>query len=56
MVSRVDGTPLLRLTEQPAFWVGRFTLDESSEMPEDDEPRSLLSLIVVVLLERRRGQ
>lgn len=52
---RTDGTELLRLTKRPAVFEGKFTLDKLSEMPEDDEMRSLLALIMVVLLERRRG-
>ena len=55
IVRRPDGTELLRLTKQPAFWEGRFTLEKLSEMPEDDELRSLMALIMLVLLERVRG-
>ncbi len=55
IVRRPDGTELLRLTKQPAVFEGKFTLDKLSEMPEDDEMRSLLALMMVVLLERRRG-
>ena len=55
IVSRPDGTPLLKLTKRPAIWEGLFTLEKLSEMPEDDELRSLLALLMMVLLERRRG-
>ncbi|QDV65771.1 hypothetical protein Mal65_49440 [Crateriforma conspicua] len=55
IVRRPDGTPLLRLIKHPAIFEGRFTLEKLSEMPEDDELRSLLALMMVVLLERRRG-
>jgi len=55
IVSRPDGTPLLRLTKKPAVFEGRFVLDKLNEMPEDDELRSLLGLIMMVLLERSRG-
>lgn len=55
IVRRPDGTELLRLTKQPAFLEGRFTLDKLNEMPEDDELRSLMALIMLVLLERARG-
>ncbi|TWU44844.1 hypothetical protein Q31b_00140 [Novipirellula aureliae] len=55
IVSRPDGTPLLRLTKKPAVFEGMFTLDKLNEMPEDDELRSLLGLIMMVLLERGRG-
>lgn len=55
IVSRPDGTPLLRLTKKPAVFEGKFTLEKLSDMPEDDELRSLLALIMMVLLERKRG-
>ena len=55
IVSRPDGTPLLRLTKKPAFFEGKFTLEKLNELPEDDELRSLLALIMMVLLERKRG-
>jgi uncharacterized protein YxjI len=55
IVSRPDGTPLLKLIKRPAFWEGKFTLEKLNEMPEDDELRSLIALLMVVLLERRRG-
>lgn len=55
IVCRPDGTELLRLTKNPAVFEGKFTIKKLSEMPEDDEMRSLLALIMLVLLERRRG-
>jgi hypothetical protein len=55
IVRRPDGTPLLRLIKQPAVFEGKYTLEKLNEMPEDDELRSLMSLIMLVLLERNRG-
>lgn len=55
LVSRPDGTPLLRLTKKPAFLEGKFVLEKLSDMPEDDELRSLLAILMAALLERRRG-
>ncbi|EMI20580.1 hypothetical protein RMSM_02486 [Rhodopirellula maiorica SM1] len=55
IVSRPDGTPLLRLTKRPAVFEGKFVLEKLGEMPEDDELRSLLGMIMLVLLERGRG-
>lgn len=55
VVSRPDGTPLLRLVKRPAVFEGKFTLEKLNELPEDDELRSLLALIMLVLLERGRG-
>lgn len=55
IVRRPDGTELLRLIKEPAVFEGRFTLNKLAEMPEDDELRSLMALLMVVLLEKRRG-
>lgn len=55
IVCRPDGTQLLRLTKKPAVFEGKFVLEKLSELPEDDELRSLLALIMMVLLERKRG-
>ena len=55
IVTRPDGEPLLRLTKKPALFEGKFLLEKLNEMPEDDELRSLMALLMVVLLERGRG-
>ena len=55
IVRRPEGTPLLRLVKRPAVFEGKFELHKLSEMPEDDELRSLMSLLMLVLLERGRG-
>ena len=55
LISRPDGTPLLRLTKKPAFLEGKFVIEKLSDMPEDDELRSLLAILMAALLERRRG-
>jgi len=55
IVTSPDGTPLLRLTKKPAIFEGRFVLEKLSDFSEDDELRSLLALVMVVLLERKRG-
>lgn len=55
IVSRPDGTPLLKLTKKPAIFEGKFVLEKLGEMPEDDELRSLLAILMLVLLERARG-
>jgi hypothetical protein len=55
IVKRPDGTPLLRITKKPAFFEGFFTVEKLGELPEDDELRSLLAMIMLVLLERSRG-
>ncbi|MEO1615362.1 MAG: hypothetical protein AAFV88_05905 [Planctomycetota bacterium] len=55
VVVRPDGTQLLKLTKKPAVFEGKFILEKLNDMPEDDEMRSLLALLMLVLLERKRG-
>ena len=54
-VSRPDGTVVMRIRKQAAFAESRFSVDKKAPLEELDEKRVLLSLIMVVLLERNRG-
>ncbi len=54
-VSRADGMTLLRLTKRPAFFEGRFQIERISELGEAEETRLLLSLLMMLLLERGKG-
>lgn len=53
--TRSDGRPAMRLTKQPAFWEGRFRIEKAGEMTAREELNLLLSFMMVVMLERRRG-
>ncbi len=55
VVKRPDGTLLMRVTKKPAVFEGKFEIEKLSEVPPDDELRMLLSLIMLTLLERKRG-
>lgn len=55
LVSRPDGTVVMRLEKQPAFFEGKFTLEKQADLTPDEETRALLSLLMMVLLERSRG-
>jgi uncharacterized protein YxjI len=55
LVMRGDGSVVMRLEKQPAFLEGKFTVTKHAEMDEREEMRALLSLLMLVLLERRRG-
>lgn len=55
IIRRPDGETLLRLTKKPAILEGKFQLEKLNDLPEDDELRALLSVIMVGLLERARG-
>jgi uncharacterized protein YxjI len=55
IVSRLDESPVARLAKQPAFFEGKFQMTKLSEMSPQEEPRVLLSLLTMTLLERIRG-
>lgn len=55
LVSHLNSGPVMRMEKQPAFFEGRFKIEKQGELNETDEKRALLSLVMLVLLERRRG-
>jgi uncharacterized protein YxjI len=54
-IELADGTPALRLSKQPAFWEGRFRLEELVNLPPEGEVRGVLASLMMILLERVRG-
>ena len=55
VVTRMDDSPVARLAKQPAFFEGKFRMSKLGEMDPEEEPRVLLSLLTMTLLERIRG-
>ena len=55
LVTDVHGHPVARLRKQPSFLGKEFSVDKLSDLDEDDEVRIMLGLMMLVLLERRRG-
>jgi uncharacterized protein YxjI len=55
IVSRSNGTAIVRLQKQPAFFEGVFEVQKLAELSEDEEARVLLSVLTMTLLERARG-
>ncbi len=55
LVSRTDDTVVMRLKKQPAFLEGKFTITKEAELDKGLETRVLLSLLMMILLERARG-
>ncbi|MEN3941172.1 hypothetical protein WJU23_07755 [Prosthecobacter sp. SYSU 5D2] len=55
LASRLDGTPVLRLTKQSAFWEGRFGLVQVNAASEGEHTALMLSFLMMNLLERKRG-
>lgn len=54
-VTRADGAPVMRLKKMPAFFEGKFQLEKLGEVTADEEIRTLLSIVMMTLLERARG-
>ena len=54
-VSRTEGTVVMRLEKQPSFFESKFTIRKQVELDEGLETRVLLSLLMMILLERSRG-
>ena len=50
-----DGTPVMRLHKKMAFFEGRFEIERLMETNPEVTTRDVLSLLMMVLLERRRG-
>ena len=55
VLTNASGAALMRLSKQPAFMEGKFRVEKLAEMSEQDETRAVLSFLMMVLLERRRG-
>ena len=55
IVARADGTSVMRLKKEPAFFQGKFSIEKLGVVSEEEETRILLSLIMMVLLEKQRG-
>lgn len=47
--------PLLRAVKQPAFWEGRYSVERTGSGLPEDERLAVLCILMMLLLERRRG-
>jgi uncharacterized protein YxjI len=54
-ISRPDGAQVLLVEKQPALWEGKYTVHKHAELTPDAEGLAMLSLLMMLLLERRRG-
>ena len=55
IVTRPNGTEVVRLTKQPSFWGRKFTVDKLTNFESGEEERIVLGLMMMILLERQRG-
>ena len=54
-VRRPDGTAVAQLKKNASFFGRRFTVDKLAEFEIGEEERIVLSLMMMILLERRKG-
>ena len=50
-----SGETVLRLVKEPAFFEGRFRIEQKAALAPEEETRALLALLMLVLLERGKG-
>ena len=56
IVSRADnGAPLMRVKKEAAFLEGSYSITRTGELSENDDRLAVLSVLMMVLLEKRRG-
>ncbi len=55
LVERMDGTVVMRLAKQPAFFEGKFQLSPKTQPTQEEETIGLLACLMVTLLERAKG-
>ncbi|MBD2203304.1 hypothetical protein H6G33_05080 [Calothrix sp. FACHB-1219] len=55
LVSRADGTVVMRLEKIPSFLSRRFTIKQVDQLSDREQEQVLLSLMMMLLLERNRG-
>lgn len=55
LVTTADGRPVARLQKEPAFFEGKFRLENLQPLADIDEKLILLSVMMMALLERHRG-
>lgn len=55
LVERSDGTVVMRLEKRPSWLSRKFTIKPVDQLSSREETQALLSLLMMVLLERSRG-
>ncbi len=55
IVTNASGQTILRLKKQASFFGRTFSIEQVSEVNKKDNARLLLALMMMILLERRRG-
>ncbi len=55
IVTDLEGNPIVRLKKEASFFGRKFVVLKLAEIDNDDKERIMLGLMMMILLERRRG-
>ena len=55
LVARTDGTLIAKIKKQPALFESSFTIEEVVDISEAAELRTILSTLIMTMMERGRG-
>ncbi|MCP5534703.1 MAG: hypothetical protein H7A51_00540 [Akkermansiaceae bacterium] len=55
LATRADGTPVMRVSKQAAFFEGKFTIEKLADLSPQEEVNLIYSFLMLLLLERSRG-
>ena len=55
IVTDNSGNTVMELIKKPALWEGKFTIESRSELSAQQQTRILVGLIMMILLEGKRG-
>jgi uncharacterized protein YxjI len=55
LIQRPDGSDVLTVAKQNAFFEGKYKVEKQAEVSPEDEGLAILSTLMMLLLERRRG-
>lgn len=55
LITDKNGQPIMRLSKNKSFLGKTFTVDKIADVSEKEQERIILSLMMMILLERRRG-
>ncbi len=52
---QAEGTPVVRVQKQPAFFEGKFKIEKIADLRPEEELNLIYSFLMMLLLERDRG-
>lgn len=55
VATRADGHPAMKVTKEAAMWEGKFTIEKLGDLSPREELNLILSFMMLILLERKRG-